>query len=132
MTVYLYQAGVRLVIPPNVPLPTHFTTKPEPTHKHILLMMHPFDYVKTMWMAKTQASIPIKQYVMCMLQTPQSSYLPNPDATIRLEWFKGDMKQLGLTGTIAPPNPPQQELCMSSSAMIRRLFHRDFELGDYE
>jgi len=130
--IHLYQKGVCLVIPPELPLPTGFSWEREYCSKMVLLMMHPFDYVKTMWRVKTRGEVSIKYYVFNLLQTPQHKALPNPDHTIRIEHFHHDLDELGLVGDIDLPFIPQKELCLSTSAMVRRLYSLDFELGDYE
>ena len=129
----VYQKTARLIIPPYLPLPSGFSGEGNfidgPTY---LLMMNPYNYVKTMWQAVTRGKIQLRSFILGMQQHPQTKHYPNPDYTIRIEWFTTDLEEVGLEGSIVPPTIPQKDLCSSSAAYVRRVYRKDFELGEYD
>lgn len=133
-TVYHAPTKSAIVCPPYCPeLVGDITYELGSVVNWYLLLLHPKDYVKTMWMELTRGRMDLKQFVLQTMQIPQTNYLSNPDHTIRSEWAVDDLKGVGIEGVfISPYSPPGKEMCMSTSAAVRRMYKMDYELGDYD
>lgn len=94
-----------------------------------LLMIHPFSYIKLLW--GKERGITIKEFVFRHTPLAQSYYLPDPSFTIRIEWWRQDLKENNISAIIDEPKIPYVELCLSTSTYIRRVYKKDFDLGDY-
>lgn len=130
----LYHNDCCLVVPQYLPYPSSLSPEKRLSVRHVyLIMLHPLDYVMLRWKEQVKGAIPLKEFVFSFAHIPQTSLVSSPDETIRLEYFSSDVASLDLS--IPPftlPSLPQRKFCMSSSAYIRRLYKKDFELGDYE
>lgn len=117
---------ITIIIPPLSP-EIEIEEQSESGLNYYLAIMDPFSYVLR---GAKQAKMDIKTYVFRTLQEPQSSYLPNPKGTVRYEHLYNDLKQLGIH-TDTTFFPPEGDMCLSTRAMVRRLYKNDFILGDY-
>ena len=131
-SLYHEETDSTLIVPPYFPLPEgNFVEGVGKGVSFYLLIMNPKSYVKVMWKEKTQGVLDFKWFLFNTMQIPQSRSLSNPDATIRAEHAKHDLAEVGIDGTLSL-SIPQKDICLTSSAYIRRVYGLDYELGDYD
>jgi len=95
-----------------------------------LLIRDPVDRLKTLYY-RANTPISFKWWFKAYIPEPQLVTLPNPDETIRYEYFERDLNSVGMRATIDKNSPPEVDICMATMANIRRVYYNDFLAGDY-
>lgn len=119
---------MNLVVPYGLPSPRKIEGAVPGTG---LLMIHPVSYLALLW-GKEKRNLSIKEFLFRHTPLPQTYYLDYPDYTIRIEWYKNDLEKHSVSFLLDTPTIPNIELCLTSSAYVRRMYKRDYDLGDYE
>ena len=87
-----------------------------------LVIMDPKNYVKLLW-KNIAPQLHLKVFILNVSHKIQTEYLSNPEEVLRVEYD---------TPWLTPNLPPNNELCLTSASVVRRIFKKDYLAGDYD